>query len=35
MKLATRREPFLREKLSRNPILPIFEVAKKVGSDRK
>jgi hypothetical protein len=35
MKLATRREPLLREKLGRNPILPIFEVAKKVGNDRK
>jgi hypothetical protein len=35
MKLATRREPLLQEKLGRNPILPIFEVARKVGKDRK
>jgi hypothetical protein len=35
MKLATRRAPLLREKLSLNSTLPNIEVAKKVGKDRK
>jgi hypothetical protein len=35
MKLATRRAPILREKLSLNLPLPNFVVAKKVIKDRK
>jgi hypothetical protein len=35
MKLAIRRAPLLREKLVLNSTLPNFEVAKRVGEDRK
>jgi hypothetical protein len=35
MKFPTRRAPLLREKLGLNYTLPNFEVAKKVGKDRK
>jgi hypothetical protein len=35
MKLATRREPLLREKLNLNSTLPNFEIAKKGSKDRK
>jgi hypothetical protein len=35
MKLPTRREPLPWEKLGLNSTLPNFEVAKKIGKDRK
>jgi hypothetical protein len=35
MKLAIRRAPLFREKLSLNSTLPNFEVAKRVDKDRK